>query len=139
MKLKHIIIIIGLLSCNNVIAQQRPYYTQYIMNNYNINPGVAGIENYWDVKASHGPQWMGWQHAPITTHFTIHGPLSKSAYDRESATSFHAGGQNQGGETYWRDYTSPESHAGVRFTILNEKTGLLNRSAGRYVLLYYQP
>jgi len=129
MKLKHIIIIIGLLSCNNVIAQQRPYYTQYIMNNYIINPAVAGIENYWDVKASHRLQWVGLQDAPVTTYFTIHGPLSKSAYDRESATSFHASGQNPRGEAYWRDYTSAEPHAGIGFTILNDKTGPLNRFA----------
>ena len=93
MKVKYIIIIIGLLGCNTVIAQQRPYYTQYIMNNYIINPAVAGIENYWDVKVSHRIQWVGLQDAPVTTYFTIHGPLKKSAYERESATSFHASGQ----------------------------------------------
>ena len=129
MKVKYIIIIIGLFSCNRVIAQQRPYYTQYIMNNYIINPAVAGIENYWDVKASHRLQWVGLQDAPVTTYFTIHGPLKKSPYDRESATSFHASGQNPRGEAYWRDYTSAEPHQGVGFTILNDKTGPLNRFA----------
>lgn len=44
---------IALVGCLTAAAQQRPYYTQYIMNNYIINPAVAGIENYWDVKASH--------------------------------------------------------------------------------------
>ena len=129
MNVKHIIIIIGLLGCNTVIAQQRPYYTQYIMNNYIINPAVAGIENYWDVKVSHRIQWVGLQDAPVTTYFTIHGPLKKSAYERESATSFHASGQNPRGEAYWREYTSAEPHHGVGFTLLNDKTGPLNRFA----------
>ena len=129
MNVKYIIIIIGLLGCNAVMSQQRPYYTQYIMNNYIINPAVAGIENYWDVKASHRLQWVGLQDAPVTTYLTIHGPLKKSAYERESATSFHASGQNPRGEAYWQDYTSAEPHQGVGFTILNDKTGPLNRFA----------
>ena len=137
MNLKQLMIWIGLFSCTAVIAQQRPYYTQYIMNNYIINPAVAGIENYWDAKASHRLQWVGLQDAPVTTYFTIHGPLSKSAYDRESATSFHAGGDNPRGEAYWRDYTSVEPHQGVGFTVLNDKTGPLNRFAAYGTYAYH--
>ena len=33
-------------------AQQRPHYTQYILNNYILNPALSGIENYVDVKLS---------------------------------------------------------------------------------------
>jgi len=39
-------------------AQQRPHYTQYIMNNYIINPAVAGIENLKKLKLNHPPQWV---------------------------------------------------------------------------------
>lgn len=118
-------------------AQQRPYYTQYIMNNYIINPAVAGIENYWDVKASHRLQWVGLQDAPVTTYFTIHGPLKKSDYDRESATSFHASGQNPRGQAYWQDYTSAEPHQGVGFTMINDRTGPLNRFAAYGTYAYH--
>jgi type IX secretion system PorP/SprF family membrane protein len=137
MVLKKLMIWIGLFFCTFAMAQQRPYYTQYIMNNYIINPAVAGIENYWDAKASHRLQWVGLQDAPVTTYFTIHGPLSKSAYDRESATSFHASGDNPRGDAYWRDYTSVEPHAGVGFTILNDKTGPLNRFAAYGTYAYH--
>ena len=34
-------------------AQQKPVYTQYILNNYIVNPAVTGIENYTDVKISY--------------------------------------------------------------------------------------
>lgn len=129
--------IMGMFICAAVTAQQRPYYTQYIMNNYIINPAVAGIENYWDVKASHRLQWVGLQDAPVTTYFTIHGPLTKSAYDRESATSFHASGDNPRGEAYWRDYTSVDPHAGVGFTMINDKTGPLNRFAAYGTYAYH--
>ena len=54
-------------------AQQQPYYTQYILNNFILNPALAGIENYWDVKASHRHQWVGLDGAPVTTYITIRG------------------------------------------------------------------
>ncbi len=110
----------------NSSAQQRPYYTQYILNNYIINPAVAGIENYWDLKVSHRMQWVGLTDAPVTTYFSIHGPLKRSAYDVETATSFHAGGANPRGNAYWQDYQRPENHTGVGFAVINDHTGPLN-------------
>ena len=139
MKCKHLLVLIGLLACLQVTAQQRPYYTQYIMNNYIINPAVAGIENYWDVKASHRLQWVGLQDAPVTTYLTIQGPLHKSDYDRETATSFHAAGENPRGEAYWRDYVTPDPHAGLGFTMINDRTGPLNRFAAYGTYAYHQP
>ncbi len=137
MNRKRIVMMLGILGCLQLSAQQRPYYTQYIMNNYIINPAVAGIENYWDVKASHRLQWVGLQDAPVTTYITVHGPLRKSDYARESATSFHASGSNPRGEAYWRDYVSPEPHHGVGFTMLNDKTGPLNRFAAYGTYAYH--
>ncbi|MFX7804404.1 type IX secretion system membrane protein PorP/SprF, partial [Acinetobacter baumannii] len=97
----------------SVFAQQRPHYSQYIMNNFIINPAVAGIENYTDVKLSHRMQWVGLQDAPVTTYATIQGPLQKSNYDRETATSLHARGANPRGEAYWEEYTSAAPHEGL--------------------------
>lgn len=77
MKKTIIICFIGLLPFLGT-AQQRPYYTQYILNNFLINPALAGIENYWDVKTSHRIQWQGIQDAPVTTYLTFHGPLKTS-------------------------------------------------------------
>lgn len=118
-------------------AQQRPYYTQYIMNNYIINPAVAGIENYWDVKASHRVQWVGLQDAPVTTYITAHGRLKKDPYQSSTATGFSAKGMNPRGEAYWRDYTAAEPHHGVGFTMLNDKTGPLNRFAAYGTYSYH--
>jgi type IX secretion system PorP/SprF family membrane protein len=69
--------IFSALTVYSVNAQQRPYYTQYILNNFIVNPAVAGIENYTDVKISHRMQWVGLQDAPVTTYFTIHAPTKK--------------------------------------------------------------
>lgn len=118
-------------------AQQRPYYTQYILNNYIINPAVAGIENYTDVKFSHRHQWVGLQDAPVTTYFTIHGPFKKDEYGRETATTFRPQGSNPRGDAYWRTYNVAPSHQGWGFTILNDKTGPLNRLAAYGTYSYH--
>jgi type IX secretion system PorP/SprF family membrane protein len=108
-------------------AQQQPHYTQYIMNTFIINPAVAGIENYWDLKASHRHQWAGLNGSPVTTYLTLHGPLRKSDFPRSSPTGLTPQGENPRGRAYWQDYVSPPPHAGVGLTILNDKTGALNR------------
>src|SRR5690242_5725627 len=59
------------------LGQQQPHYTQYIINNYIINPAITGIENYTDIKLSHRNQWVGLQDAPVTTYLTIHKPIGK--------------------------------------------------------------
>ncbi|HEX8462691.1 MAG TPA: type IX secretion system membrane protein PorP/SprF [Segetibacter sp.] len=115
-------------------AQQLPHYTQYILNNYIINPAVAGIENYTDVKISHRHQWVGIDGAPVTTYFTIHGPLKKSDYNRSTATSFNTPGENPRGRAYWQEYEKAEPHSGIGLTVLNDRTGPLNRfsASGTY-------
>jgi len=120
-----------------VFSQQRPHYTQYIMNNFIINPAVAGIENYWDMKASHRIQWVGLQDAPVTTYVTIHGPFSKSPYGRETPTTFHADGENPRGSAYWDEYTKAEPHLGFGATFINDKTGPLTTNSASASLAYH--
>jgi len=107
-------------------GQQRPHYTQYILNNYIINPAVAGIENYTDIKISHRHQWVGILDAPVTTYVTIHGSIGKED-TRTNPTTFVPEGENPRGQAYWESYTSAQPHHGWGFTMINDKTGPLNR------------
>ncbi len=111
---------------NVVAAQQRSHYTQYILNNYILNPALSGIENYTDVKLSARDQWVGFNGAPRTFYATIQGPIGKKDY-KTSATSFNIPGQNPRGNAYWENYTASEPHHGIGFTVLNDKTGNFNR------------
>ena len=118
-------------------SQQRPHFSQYIMNNFIINPAVAGIENYWDMKASHRIQWVGLQDAPVTSYVTIHGPFKKSAYGRETPTTFHADGNNPRGQSYWDEYTKAEPHLGFGATFVSDKTGPLTTNNASASLAYH--
>jgi len=104
-------------------AQQRPHYTQYIINPYIINPAITGIENYTDLKMSVRDQWVGINGAPKTTYFTIHAPIGKGDDYATSATSFEVPGANPRGEAYWRTYTAAEPHHGVGLSVINDQTG----------------
>ena len=107
------------------MTQQQPQYSQYIINNYIINPALSGIENYTDVKISHRRQWVGFRDAPVTTYLSIQGPLNKKD-DRITATSFDIPGENPRGRNYWQDYTPAPAHHGVGLKIINDRTGPLN-------------
>jgi type IX secretion system PorP/SprF family membrane protein len=118
-------------------AQQLPHYTQYILNNFIINPAVAGIENYTDIKISHRQQWVGLDGAPKTTYITIHAPLKKSDEDRPTATTVGPSNENPRGRQYWTDYIKADPHHGVGLTVINDRTGPLNRFAGYATYAYH--
>jgi type IX secretion system PorP/SprF family membrane protein len=123
-----------------VSAQQQPYYTQYILNNFILNPALAGIENYWDCKVSYRNQWVGLEGAPTTLYLTVHTPIGKTKYNRETPTKvpdLHA--KNLGAKQFWMEYTAPPAHHGIGFTILNDKTGPLSRIAAYGSYAYHLP
>jgi type IX secretion system PorP/SprF family membrane protein len=119
-----------------VVAQQRPHYTQYILNNYILNPAISGIENYTDVKISARDQWIGLNGAPRTAYFTIHGPLGKTDY-RTTATSYSIPGENPRGKAYWESYSAAEPHHGIGFTVINDRTGSFNRFTAYATYAYH--
>ena len=122
---KAIIIGVSILISVNAEAQQKPHYTQYILNQYIINPALSGIENYIDIKVSHRHQWTGLSGAPVTTYVSIQGPINKKDY-HTTATSFAVPGENPRGQRYWENYSAAEPHHGVGMQVLNDVTGPLH-------------
>ncbi len=59
-----------------VIAQQHPHYTMYMANNFVLNPALAGIESYTDLKLAARSQWTGIADAPKTVYATVNSPLN---------------------------------------------------------------
>ncbi|HSR39228.1 MAG TPA: type IX secretion system membrane protein PorP/SprF [Phnomibacter sp.] len=121
---------------NWALAQQRPHYTQYILNNYIINPAVAGIENYTDIKISHRHQWVGLQDEPVTTYATIHGSIGKDD-TKSNPTTFLPEGENPRGRAYWEEYTSAKPHHGWGVSIINDRTGPLSRFSAYGTYAYH--
>ena len=117
-------------------AQQKPQYSQYVLNNYILNPALTGIENYIDLKLSARDQWVGLDGAPKTMYLSIHGPIGKKDY-KTSATSFAVPGENPRGNAYWENYTASEPHHGIGFQMVNYKTGLYNQFSADVSYAYH--
>ena len=133
---RKLLIIPVLLLCLQVMGQQRPHYTQYILNNYILNPALSGIENYTDVKISTRDQWVGLKGAPKTSYFSIQAPIGKNDY-RTTSTSFQVPGQNPRGRYYWENYTAAEPHHGIGLTVVNDRTGSFNRFTANATYAYH--
>src|SRR5688500_5061869 len=119
-----------------LLAQQKPHYTQYILNQYIVNPALTGIENYTDIKFSHRHQWVGIQDAPVTSYFTIHSPIGKQDF-RTTATSFETPGENPRGKNYWEDYTAASPHHGVGLQVIRDVTGPLSNTSAYATYAYH--
>jgi type IX secretion system PorP/SprF family membrane protein len=134
---KGILGLLMLLGTEVAVSQQKPHYTQYILNQYIINPALTGIENYTDVKISHRHQWVGIQDAPVTSYLSIHAPIGKKDF-RTTATSYEMKGENPRGKRYWEDYTSAAPHHGIGLQVINDVTGPLSRFAAYATYAYHR-
>jgi type IX secretion system PorP/SprF family membrane protein len=139
MHMKRIYLVLGTCFISMAaMSQAKPFYTQYILNNYILNPAVAGIENYTDVKLSYRKQWAGIEGAPVTSYLSMHGPIGKSDY-RTTATSFEVPGENPRGKSFADEYTAPAPHKGWGFTALNDRAGYINRWSVYGSFAYHRP
>jgi type IX secretion system PorP/SprF family membrane protein len=59
----------------SVQAQQVPLYTQYMLNEYIINPAAGGNTDFFEAKSNNRYQWKGITDAPRTYILSVNGPL----------------------------------------------------------------
>ncbi|MCC9167356.1 PorP/SprF family type IX secretion system membrane protein [Pontibacter harenae] len=100
-------------------AQQRPQYSQYLLNNFLLNPALSGIEDYADIRVSNRRQWMGLDGAPVTYYVTANTPLNKGA----GSTKYH----------------KALAHHGVGASIYTDKTGPLRQTSITGSYAYHMP
>jgi type IX secretion system PorP/SprF family membrane protein len=131
-----VLVLLGSVPGKTVFAQQKPHYTQYILNQYIVNPALTGIENYTDLKLGHRHQWVGIRDAPVTSYLTIHAPIGKKDF-RTTATSFEMDGENPRGKRYWEEYTAAEPHHGIGLQIINDQTGPLRNFTAYATYAYH--
>ncbi len=139
LKMKKLLIGFGLmLSVTFGYAQAKSSYNQYILNSYILNPALAGIENYTDIKMSTRNQWTGINGAPVTTYASMHKPIGKTDYST-SPTSNAVPGENPRGRQYWKEYTAPDPHHGIGFIAMVDRAGYINRWNISASYAYHRP
>lgn len=60
-----------------VVAQQLPQFTQYMLNDYVINPAFTGKSGSFEAKSDNRYQWQGITDAPRTYVLSLNGPIKK--------------------------------------------------------------
>ena len=88
-----------LAGASSLQAQQMPQYTQYMFNDFVINPAIAGVYNYYQIRTNHRFQWVGLLDPPMTNSIAAYGPHSKLP-------------MGYGGYIY-NDVTGPTSRTGI--------------------------
>ncbi|MCJ8292546.1 MAG: type IX secretion system membrane protein PorP/SprF [Crocinitomicaceae bacterium] len=63
-------------------AQQVPQFSQYLRNQYLVNPAAAGVYDFVDVTIGGRLQWLGFDDAPKTSYLYISSPLSNTPKTR---------------------------------------------------------
>lgn len=69
------ILLFGMIFIKDTHAQQLPQISQYMLNDYVLNPAVAGTKPYFDVKFMSRQQWVGITDAPRTFTLSLAAPL----------------------------------------------------------------
>lgn len=57
-------------------GQNELFSRQYFLNNYLMNPAVAGVYDYGDLRLSYNRQWTGVSHSPVSLLLTFHTNVS---------------------------------------------------------------
>lgn len=65
------ILILGFVKLN---AQQLPHYSNYMINDYAMNPAIGGSDNYFEGVSNNRYQWIGITDAPRTYILSVNGP-----------------------------------------------------------------
>jgi len=119
-------------------AQQRPQFSQYMQNNFLINPAVAGIEPYTDVHTGYRSQWIGVEGAPVSMYASLHTPLGSSNYVPSSGSRAGRGNTYQS-TPKTNQYAAVRPHHGIGAMAQADKAGALRISTLMASYAYHLP
>lgn len=98
-KLRTIMILFTLAGTLNLAGQQLPQFSQYMFNDFILNPAIAGIDDFYQIRTNHRFQWVGMTDPPLTNSISLYGP--------------HASMDMGFGGSIYTDVTGPTSRTGV--------------------------
>ncbi|GAB3532139.1 type IX secretion system membrane protein PorP/SprF [Pontibacter brevis] len=131
--------LILMLAVGTALAQQKPQYTQYTLNNYLLNPAITGIEDYADLKMGTRYQWSGLEGAPESHYVTVHMPVNK-----DMTASYRGAGRSrevpkEATSKKTNMYRRVRAHHGLGGTAMATRTGPLKRGSFSLSYAYHQP
>lgn len=74
--MKKIIVLLSLVLSGGAFSQQTPQYSQYLRNQFMVNPAAAGVYDFVDITVSGRWQWVGFGNEPKTAYLSACSLLS---------------------------------------------------------------
>lgn len=128
MKRSLLVFFVSALTLQFAIAQQKPQYTQYVLNNMLVNPAVTGIENYIGIKTGYRSQWTGLQGAPVTSYITGSIPFGSDFVGGDAAALSGGNEANPYSRLYTQNYEASAPHHGLGFMVVSDQAGPISTS-----------
>lgn len=77
MKMRSLLTLLSILASTAMMAQQIPQFSQYLLNDYAVNPAVAGARDAIEIRSNNRLQWVGIKDAPRTYTLSLTNPISE--------------------------------------------------------------
>lgn len=75
--MKFLWIVLCTLLALSSYGQQSPQYSQYVQNQYMLNPAATGAYDYMSIALGGRMQWTGFENAPKTSYLYFSAPVNK--------------------------------------------------------------
>jgi type IX secretion system PorP/SprF family membrane protein len=124
--------LILLFSCVSLafsFAQQTPVYSQYVLNEFIINPAVAGNDGMTSINITGRKQWLGWEYAPETYSVSISSRILKSIRPMVGRNRPGAGNIKKGSS----------GRVGLGAAVMKDKNGAINKTTVHFTYAYHIP
>jgi type IX secretion system PorP/SprF family membrane protein len=116
-----VVAILTLFFSADCLSQQSPIYSQYILNEFLINPAVAGIDGMTTINLSGRKQWLGLKYTPETYSASISTRILKSPFSI-SNRRYHKGSQGR---------------VGLGASFVSDRSGAINRTSFQIIYAYH--
>jgi type IX secretion system PorP/SprF family membrane protein len=73
-RLKNSLLLFFIAVSLNLAGQQLPHFSQYMFNKFILNPAIAGVDDYYQIRTNHRFQWVGMTDPPLTNSISFYGP-----------------------------------------------------------------
>lgn len=103
------IVVLVVFIGSSALAQQKLQMSQYMLNQYILNPAVGGTSDFFEANAGYRLQWAGLEGAPRTFYVSLQGPIAKAP-------------------EHYNYRKKKQYHHGLGFYAASDKTGLLSRT-----------
>jgi type IX secretion system PorP/SprF family membrane protein len=108
-----------------VHAQQLPFYSQYVMNEFMVNPAVAGVDGLTSINLTGRKQWVGFTNPPQTYSASISSRILKKGFIIKRGSL---------GSSYRK---STKGRVGLGAAFISDKNGAISRTGLQVSYAYH--